>query len=287
VVQPPKSNFAALFDELQHAGFIEGQNLVVDLRGFGVAADRLDEVAVAVVKSEPNAIYAGGTAAGRAAHRATSSIPLVILADDMVGAHLTASLSHPGGNVTGISILATELDGKRLELLAEMVPGINRVAAVWDPGTTAADQIERLTAMARARGLALLAFRAVDATGITAAIDAAKAAGAQALDILASALFHANRASIIAHVGKVRLPAIYQWPEYGQEGALLCYGPSVTSFYRQVARLIVKVLNGSKPAEMPVEQPMQIDLVLNRKAANELGLTIPATIMARATEVIE
>ena len=287
IVQPPRENFGALFDELRRSGFTEGNNLIVDGRGFGLGAEQLNEIAVEVAKAEPDAIYAGGTAAGRAARRATGTIPLVVLADDMVGAQLAKSLSHPGGNVTGISILATELDGKRLELLAEMVPRVGRVGAVWDAGTTAVDQIQKLTGMAQDRGITLLSFRVARASEILPAIDAAKAAGVQALDVLASALFHANRAAMIAHIGELALPAVYQWPEYGQEGALICYGPSVTSFYRQAARLIAKVLNGTKPADIPVEQPTQIDLIVNKKTATRLGLEIPLSILARATDLIE
>jgi putative ABC transport system substrate-binding protein len=287
VVQPPKSNFAAMFDELQKHGFIEGQNLSVDPRGFSLPADRLDDAAAEVAKAGPDVIYAGGTAAGRAVQRATRTIPLVVTGNDLVRAHLVSSLAHPGGNVTGVSILGPELDSKRLELLTESVPGVSRIAALVDSETTPPDQIEALINTARALGVTLSTQRAAVAEDIAPAIEAARAAGAQAFDVPASALFHTNSAMIIARMAEAKLPAVYQWPEYGQDGALICYGPPITAFYRQAARLIAKIFRGSKPADLPVEQPSHIELVVNLKTAKALGLTIPPTILARADEVIE
>jgi putative tryptophan/tyrosine transport system substrate-binding protein len=285
VVQPPKSNFAAMFDELRKHGFIEGQNLSVHPHGFSLSADRLDDAAVEVAKAGPDVIYAGGTAAGRAVQRVTRTIPIVVTGNDLVRAHLISSLAHPGGNVTGVSILGTELDGKRLELLTESVPGVSRIAALVDPETTPPDQIAGLISTARALGVTLSIHRAAVAEDIAPAIETARAA--QAVDVLASALFHTNRAMTIARVAEAKLPAIYQWPEYGQDGALICYGPPITSFYRQAARLIVKIFRGSKPADLPAEQPSHIELVVNLKTAKALGLTIPPSILARADEVIE
>ena len=282
VVQPPRSNFAAMFDELRKRGFIEGQNLSVDPRGFSVPADRLDDAAVEVVKAGPDVIYAGGTAAGRAVQRATRTTPIVVTGNDMVRAHLVSSLAHPGGNVTGVSILSSELDSKRLELLTESVPGVGRIAALVDPETTSPDQIEALVSTARALGVTLSIHRAVTAEDVAPAIEAARAAGAQAIDVPASALFHTKRAMIITRMAEAKLPAVYQWPEYGQDGALICYGPPIQS-----ARLIAEIFRGSKPADLPVEQPTHIKLVVNLKTAKELGLNIPQSILARADEVIE
>lgn len=287
LVQPPRQNFSVMFDELRLRGFSEGDNLWVEPNGFGVPVDQLDDVAVEVVTSQPQVIYAGGAAAGRAAHRATTTIPLVVTADDMLRERLVASLARPGGNLTGISILATELDGKRLELLTEIVRGAHHVAALIDPGTTPPEQIDGLVAMARSRGIDLAVYRAAAPAEIAPAIAAAQAAGAQAIDVLASALFNANRETIIARIAEAKLPAVYQWPEYGQEGALLSYGPSIEGFYRQAARLIVKIFGGAKPGDLPVEQPSRIALVVNVQTARALSLTIPPSILARADEVIE
>jgi putative ABC transport system substrate-binding protein len=287
VVQPLKPRFAALFEELRRHGFVEGTNLWVDPRGFGTSADRLDAVAAEIARAGPDAIYAGGDAAGRAVQRVTMTIPMVVTADDMLKAHLVASLAHPGGNITGVSIFATELDGKRLALLIEAIPGIGRIAALVDPKTTAPEQVRQLIEIAHARRVALSVYRAAVRDEILPAIDAAQAGGVQALDVMASALFNADRAAIISHVAKLRLPAMYQWPEYAQEGALLCYGPRLTPFYRQAARLLAKIFNGVKPADLPVEQPTEFELAINLKSAKALGLTLPPLLLARADEIIE
>jgi putative tryptophan/tyrosine transport system substrate-binding protein len=287
VVQPPHRQFEALFDELARHGFIEGENLLIDPRGFGLAVDELEAAAVAIVKTNPDGIYAGGDAAGRAAQRATATIPIVVSSDDILRAHLVPSLAHPKGNITGLSIFATELDGKRLELLTEIVPGIRRIGALVDPTTTPSDQLEELIGAARSRGIELSAHNAEILQQITPAIEAAKTSGAQAINVLASALFNANRGLIIERIAAARLPAMYQWPEYGADGALIAYGPRITSMYRQAAHLLVKVMTGIKPADIPVEQPTTFELVVNLRTASALGLAIPHSVLALADQVVE
>ena len=287
VVQPPKQKLVAMFDELGLQGFSEGDKLVIEPHGFSVPVERIEEVAGEIVKARPDVIYGGGSAAGRALKRATAMIPLVVSADDMVREGLVASLSRPGGNLTGISILATELDGKRLQLLTDMIPGAQRVAVLIDPETTPPDQIDALSAVARSHGVELAIFRAGAPADIAPAIVAAQASGAQAVNVLASALFNAQRAAVIASIADARLPAMYQWPEYAREGALISYGPSIEGFYRQAAKLIVKVFRGAKPADLPVEQPTAFELAINLKTAKTLGLTVPQSLLARADEVIE
>jgi ABC-type uncharacterized transport system substrate-binding protein len=287
VAQPPKTRYKALFDQLQSYGFIEGENLSIDQQGFGIPANRLDAVAADVAAAAPDAIYAGGDEAGRAAKRATTNIPVVVLADDMVRAGLVETLAHPGANVTGVSILATELDNKRLQILLELLPGTNHIGALIDPKTTAADQIGRLVAAGHALGVELSIFRAAVSEEIGPGIDAAVSSGVQALNVLASALFNAHRAMILKRVAEGRLPAMYQWPDYGAEGALVCYGPRLDDPYRQTAGVLRKVLSGISPADIPVEQPTKIELVLNTNTAKALGLTLPQSLLARADEVIE
>jgi putative ABC transport system substrate-binding protein len=287
VVQPARPQFAVLFDELRGRGFVEGSNLSIDPRGFGLAVEELEAAAVEVAKAGPDAIYCGGAAAGRAAQRATTAIPIVSTSDDMVREGLVPSLAHPGGNITGVSILATELDGKRLELLAEIVPGIRHMAALVDSKTTASDQLQMLIEAAHSRGAELSVQHADTQQKIAPAIEAARAAGAQALNVLASALFNANRALIIDRIAFTRLPAMYQWPEYCADGALVAYGSRLASLYRQAAGLLVKVMTGTKPADIPVEQPTKFELAVNLKTAKALGLTVPQSILARADEVIE
>ena len=219
--------------------------------------------------------------------RATKTIPVVAFVDDALREHLVASLARPGGNITGVSIFATELDGKRLSLLIELIPGVTRIAALVDPNTTAPRQITELIDEARSRGVTLSVHRAGAAAAIGPAIDAARAEGAQALEVFASALFNANRASLIAHTNAARLPAIYQWPGWASLGGLICYGPRFDAIWRQCARLLVKVLTGTKPADIPVEQPDKIKLAVNLKTAKALGLTVPPPLLARADEVIK
>ena len=197
------------------------------------------------------------------------------------------SLAHPGGNITGVSIFAPELDGKRLELLMEIVPGLHHIGALVDLGTTAEDQLQALIEAARSRGMELSIHDAETQQQIGPAIEAAKAAGAEALDVLASALFNANRGLIIERIAVARLPAIYQWPDYGADGALMAYGPSQAWMYREAARVLVKVLMGTKPADLPVEQPTKFELIVNLKTAKALGLSIPPASLDRADEVIE
>jgi putative ABC transport system substrate-binding protein len=287
VVQAIKPSLAAMFDELRLYGFSEGENLSPYENGFGVPVERLDEIAREVVNARPDVIYVGGAAAGRAVQQMTATIPLVVATDDMIREGLVSSLAHPGGNITGISILATELDGKRLELLSEMLPGVRRIAALADPGTTPPDQLDGLLTTARSHGVELSIYKAASPEEIGPALAAASAAGVQAIDIMASALFNANRRKVIALIAEAKLPAVYQWPEYGQEGALISYGPSIDGFYRQAARLIAKIFRGAKPADLPVEQPSRIALVINMKTAKALGLTVPPSLLARADEVIE
>jgi ABC-type uncharacterized transport system substrate-binding protein len=287
LVQAPKKNFGFLFDELRLHGFFEPDNLSVQPNGFSAPVERLDQIAAEVVKARPEVIYVGGAAAARAAKQATSTIPIVANSDDMIREGLVESLAHPGGNITGISILATELDGKRLELLSEIVPGVRRIAALTDPGTTPPDQLDLLLALARSHGIDLSIHTASAAGEIDEAIGAAQAAGVQAIDVMASALFNANRARVLARIAEAKLPAMYQWPEYGQEGALICYGPSIEGFYRQAGRLIAKIFRGAKPADLPVEQPSRIDLVINLITAKTLGVTVPQSLLLRAEHVIE
>jgi putative ABC transport system substrate-binding protein len=287
VVQSPRPQYSALFEELQRHGFVEGGNLAVDSRGFGIPVERLEAAAIEIVKAGPDTIYCGGDAAGRAVKRATSTIPIAVIADDVVRAHLVASLAHPGGNITGVSILATELDAKRLEILIEVLPGIRRMAALVDPNVTGPDQLQRLVEAVRSRGVELSIHRAATREQIGPAIDAAQAAGAQALSVLASPLVNANRALFIERTARARLPTMYQWPEFAKDGGLVCYGPSLDSLFRQVARQIVKLLTGTKPGDIPVQQPTEVELVINLKTAKALAITIPQSILLRADEVIE
>jgi putative ABC transport system substrate-binding protein len=275
----------AMFDELRRQGFIEGQNLTVDWRQYGQRIDPVSQIAEELVKVHVDVIYAAGDTAIRAAQRATTTLPILGISEDMVGSGLVNSLARPGGNTTGISILATELNGKRQEILIEAVPGLRRMGALADSNETTDAKLQALQEAARARNVELSIHRIANPEEISAAIDAAKASGAEALNVLASPLLVVNRQIIMQRVAALRLPTIYEWPE---TGGFLAYGPSLVQIYRELlAPQLVKLLRGAKPADLPVVQPTKFELVINLKAAKALGLTMPEAFLLRADKVIE
>jgi putative ABC transport system substrate-binding protein len=200
---------------------------------------------------------------------------------------LVSSLAHPGGNTTGISFLATELDGKRLELLTQLVPAARHIAALADPGVTAPEQLKTMEDAARARGIELSIHLATKPEEIAPAIDAAQAVGAQGFNVLATPLLDSNRRLIIERTTKLKLPAIYQWPEIAEAGGLAAYGPRQTAGARQRARQLIKILRGAKPADIPVEQPDKFELVINLQTAKAIGLEVPPALLNRADKVVE
>jgi ABC-type uncharacterized transport system substrate-binding protein len=207
--------------------------------------------------------------------------------DDMIAEGLVRSLAQPGGNTTGISILAPELDGKRQDILMEAVPGARRMAALADPKIQSHAQLQALQEAARARNVELSIHPIANASEIATVIDAAKASGAAALNVLATPLVFVNRQIIIERTGALRLPAVYQWPEIAEDGGLVAYGPRIVQIFRQLGQLLVKVLRGAKPADLPVEQPTKFELVINLRAAKTVGHEVPAGLVLRADKVIE
>jgi putative ABC transport system substrate-binding protein len=281
----------AFFDELRLNGFVEGRNLVVVPAGFEATDDNLAERAAALVNASPDAIIAGPAPPLRALQPMTRSVPLIGMSEDMVGEGLVASLARPGGNVTGISLLSPELDGKRQDILIEAVPGAHRIAAMADTHATPPYHLQVLQHGARSRGIELSIFAVGGPEEIASAIDAAKAAGAEALNFLATPLFSVpgsrNNQMVMERIAAVRLPAIFQWPETAEAGALAGYGPRFVDMFRQRARIVVKILRGAKPADIPVEHPDRYELVINLKAARAIGHEVPAGLVLRADKVIE
>ena len=279
---------AALLDELRRFGFIEGQNLTIDWLGYGLNIDPVPEFAAKLVKTQVDVILAGGNLAIRAAQRATTTIPILGVADDMLGSGLVNSLARPGGNTTGISILATELDGKRQEILIEVVPGLRRMAALADSNTTTSPQLQALQDAARARGVDLSVYWIARPEEIAAVIEAAKASDVAALNVLASPVLGRSSPMIMQRVAALRLPTIYQWPEEAEEGGFVAYGPRLVETFRELLTpQLVKLLRGAKAADLPVEQPTKFELVINLKTAKALGLTLPELFLLRADKVIE
>jgi len=275
--------YVVFFDELRRMGLM----VDVDARGYGQRPERFADIARELVNAQVDLIVCAGDTAIRAAQKATTKIPILAVTDDMVGSGLVRSLVNPGGNTTGVSILATELDGKRQELLIEMVPGLRRMGALVDPNTTAPRMLQALQDAARARGVELSVYRVAKADDIVRAIAAAKHSGAAALNVLASPLLFANGRVIFERAATLRVPAIYQWPEMAEDGGLVGYGPRVVQIFREtLTRQAVKILRGARPADLPVEQPTKFELVI-LKTAKALALTIPQSVLLRADQVIE
>jgi putative ABC transport system substrate-binding protein len=272
----------AVFDELKGLGFVEGHNLQIVAGGFGLREDQYTEVAATVARSAPDVIFCTDHHAVRAIQEAIHTVPIVGMYVDL------RSLARPGGNTTGVSVLAPELDGKRQEILMEVVPGARRIAVLAEPNVTQPADLQALQNATRARGVEVAVFSAGGAPELIApTMDKAKEWGATALNVLSAPLFSINRRLVIERAAALGLPAIYEWAEMAEEGGLIAYGPRLTLIYRQLARLIVKVLRGIKPEDLPVEQPTKFELVVNLKTAKALGLTIPQSLLLRADKVIE
>jgi putative ABC transport system substrate-binding protein len=277
----------AFFDELRQHGYVEGSNLNVLPGGFDVQREQIAAKVAAIVKAAPDVIVSGPDRYTRAFQEITKTIPILGMSEDMVADGLVASLARPGGNTTGISILSPDLDGKRQDLLIEAVPGVRRIATLVDGARTNQDHIQRMQAAARARGVEVSVFKVAGREQVVPSIDAAKAAGAGAINFLAAPLFTVNAPAFLEHLVKVRMPAIHNWPELAEEGGLLSYGARFTEVFRQRARMVVKVLRGTRPADIPVEQPTRFELVINLKVAKAIGHEIPAALVLRADKLVE
>ncbi len=271
---------------LREVGYVDGQNIVIEFRLAEGKAERLPALAAEMVQLKVDAILTFGDPGIRAAQQATKTIPIVAATDDLVGAGLVASLARPGGNTTGVSILASELNVKRLELLKETLPRVSRIAALWDPGS-GTFHLKGLEAAARSLGVELQILEVRRPEDFPRAFEAAKKGQAGALNVLASPFLYGHRQTIIDLATKNRLPAIYQWREMPEAGGLMSYGPTLSELFRLCATVLDKILKGAKPGDLPVEQPTKFELVINMKTAKALGLTIPQSVLARAEEVIQ
>jgi putative tryptophan/tyrosine transport system substrate-binding protein len=279
--------FTAFRQALRDLGYVEGQNVVFDVRSASGRLDTIPTLARDLVRSNPDLIVSASTLPLQSLKRETTTIPIVAAAiGDAVGAGLVVSLPRPGGNLTGLSFLNTELSGKRLEVLLEALPGLRRVAMLNDPTTSQLDLAATASA-ARQLHVQLLRFDVRDVEEFERAFLAARRGGAEAIDVLASAFFNANRKQIVDLAARNRLPAIYESREYAEAGGLLTYGQDLTDLFRRAATYVDKILKGAKPADLPVEQPTKFELVINLKTAKALGLTIPQTLLQRADEIIQ
>jgi putative ABC transport system substrate-binding protein len=278
----------AFFDELRRRGFIEGQNLTVEYRAYGLHVDLISQYAAELVKERVDVIVAAGVVAVRAAQQATKTIPIVVIAEEMLEVGLVTSLARPDGNTTGVSGFVPELDGKRVEILVEAVPGLRLMAVLADANSITAAKLDALLRAARAHNIELSINRVARGEEIAAAIDSAQASGATALIVLASPLFFAHLHLIMDRVAALRLPTIYDFPEIAEEGGFAAYGPRLSQLFLEIMpQQIVKIFHGVKVADIPIEQPTKFELVINLKTAKALALTIPESLLVRADEVIE
>jgi ABC-type uncharacterized transport system substrate-binding protein len=274
-------------DELRLHGFFEGRNLDVLPIGFLARNDQIAELVPAILQSAPDAIICGGDVIARAFQQATTTIPLLVMTEDMVAAGYAVSLARPGGNMTGISLMSPDLDGKRQDILIESVPGALRIAALADSNAASLQHLQALNDTARARRTELLIVRVSKPENVGPALKEASGQGARAVNVLSSPMLFLNRRLVMENAAQLRMPAIYQWPETAEEGGLLGYGPRFLEVFRQRARMTVKVLTGVRPADIPVEQPTRFELVVNLKTAKAIGHDIPANLVLRADKVIE
>jgi putative tryptophan/tyrosine transport system substrate-binding protein len=282
----------AFLQGLRDLGYVEGGNVVIEYRDAEGKPERLPALAAELVGLKVDAIFVGGgTLAALAAMQATRTVPIVFAGvADPVGSGLVTSLARPGGNVTGLSMLSPELVGKCLELLTQAVPGVSRVAVLWRPGAlgerTDKDMLKEAEVAARALGVRLQFVEARGPADFDRAFSDMTRARAGALTVLTSNMFFIERRRLVDLAAKHRLPALYQWREGVDAGGLMAYGPNVTDLFRRAATYVDKILRGTKPADLPVQQPTEFELVINLKTAKALGLTIPQSVLLRADHLI-
>ena len=274
---------------LRELGYVEGKNIIIEQRLAEGKLDRLPALAAELVSLKVDVIVTSGPTATRPAKAATSTIPIVMtFDDDPVGSGFVASLARPGANITGLSTLAPEISGKQLELLKEIAPRISRLAVI---GTSAregtAQSKKELELAAEAFAVKLLYQDIKDPKDIETAFQAAGKGRTEALLVLQSPLFNSHRAQMADLAVKNRLPATYPRREFVEDGGLMSYGASITDLDRRAATYVDKILKGAKPADLPIEQPTKFELIINLKAAKQIGLTIPPNVLARADRVIK
>jgi len=274
---------------LRELGYAEGRNLTIEFRWADGHADRLPALAAELVKLKVDMIVTQGTEATVAAHRATTTIPIVFaVASDPIGSGVVRSLARPGGNVTGFTDIASEVAGKRLELLREAAPGVRRIAVLWNPANASSGpQMKGSETAGRTLGLSLRSIEVRDANQLDSAFATAIQDRAGAVMALADAALLGRRDQIAQLAAKNRLACIAWTAEFAKSGCLMSYGPDIVEMHQRAATYVDKILKGAKPADLPVEQPTKFELVINLKTAKALGLTIPQSLLGRADQVIE
>jgi putative ABC transport system substrate-binding protein len=279
-------NRDALRQGLRDLGWIEGQNILIEYRYAEGKNERLADLAADLVRLKVDLIVTTGGTATNAAKQATTLIPIVFT---QVGAPdkqtFVANLARPGGNITGLSNVSEEVSGKRLELLKETVPKVSRVGVLWD-SATGLHSSKATEEAARLLGIQLQVLEATGRNDFDRAFEAATKWRAGAITVLSSGIFHTHREALVRLASKNGLPSVYDHKNYAAAGGLMSYGPDVPEMFRRAAYYVDRILKGTKPADLPVEQPTKFELVINLKTAKQIGLTIPPNVLARADRVI-
>jgi putative tryptophan/tyrosine transport system substrate-binding protein len=285
----PQPQHEAFREGLRALGYVEGQNITIEHRSAEGREERLPELAAELVQLRADVILAAGTPAAVAGKQGTNSIPIVFGAsNEPVEAGLVASLARPGGNVTGLSLMNSQLSAKRLEILKEAVPAVSRVAVLaWPLQATVERDWNETQVAAQALDLQMQRLDVQRADEFASAFEAAIRKGADALVVLPNSFFARERVSIIELAAMHRLPAMYEQRQFAEAGGLVAYGANLNDLYRRAATYVDKILKGVNPTDLPVEQPTTFDFVINLKTAGALGLTIPHHVLLQATEVIQ
>jgi putative ABC transport system substrate-binding protein len=280
--------YEAFRQGLRDLGYIEGRNIVIERGDAGGKIDRLADAAAELVRLKVEVIVTTGTTGSLAAKQATSTVPIVMTTGgDPVREGLIASLARPGGNITGLTSISTDLAGKRLELLTETIGKLTRVGVLLNPGDpSSSGSLAETEAAARALGVEVQALEVRSPNDFEAAFKAASRRRVQALIILQNSLINSQRTRILELATKNRLPTMFGEAAQVESGGLMSYAPNSAELFRRAATYVDKILKGAKPADLPVEQPMKFEFVINLKAAKQIGLTIPPNVLARADRVI-
>jgi putative ABC transport system substrate-binding protein len=282
-------NNEALRRGLRELGYVEGQTLDLECRGADGKAERLPDLVRDLLAWGPDVVVADGTITIRTAQRATRTVPIVMGAvGDPVGSGFVQSLSRPGGNTTGLTLVSAELNPKRLELLKELLPSVTRIALLLNPeNPNRGVFVSQLEAPARSLGVRPLVVEARGPDDLDGAFETMTRAGAGGLFVLPDPILFGHRQRIVALAERHRIPAMYEAREFVRMGGLLGYGPNIPANFQRAAAFVDRILKGASPADLPVEQPVKFDFAINLRAARSLGLTVPRSLLLRADEVIE
>jgi len=284
-----EENLVGPFREgLHDLGYGEGKNILIEYRWAEGKYERFPALIGELIAQKVNIIVTAGTPASLAVKKAAPSIPLVMIAvGDPIGTGLIKSLAEPGGNVTGLTSIAADLEGKRIELLREVIPKLSHVAVFWNPASPFQVNSEKeVQAAARAFKMKVLSLGVQSPEQFDNAFATIRKERPRALLVLADRLFLHNRARIMDFATKQRLPGVHAYVELVEAGGLMSYGPSYADMHRRAATFVDKILKGRKPSDLPVEQPMKFDFVINLKAAKQIGVTVPPNVLVRASRVI-